>query len=45
MVNWTTAKVDRDFKRQSLWNALLITVSGVCEKAAIWRLDENEEGG
>ena len=33
--NWTRAKVARDFKRQSLQNGLLITVSGDCEKAAI----------
>ena len=45
VVNWTRAKVARDFKRQSLQNALLITVSGHPEKAAIWRLDENEVGG
>ena len=45
VVNWTRAKVARDFKRQSLRNALLITVSGDREKAPIWRLDESEVGG
>ena len=45
MVNWTRAKLARDFKTQSLWNSLLITVSGHREKAAIWRLGENEVGG
>ena len=35
----------RDFKKQSLQNALLITVSGDREKGAIWRLDECEVGG
>ena len=44
VVNWTRAKVVRDFKRQSLQNALLITVSGHREKAVIWRLDKNEVG-
>ena len=44
MVNWTRAKVARDFKRQSLPNALLITISGDGEKAAIWRLEECEIG-
>ena len=45
IVNYTRAKVARDFKRQSLRTALLITVSGDCEKAAIWRLDESKVGG
>ena len=45
VVNWTRAKVARDFKRQSLRNALLITVSGDREQAAIWRLDECEVNG
>ena len=45
VVNWTRAKVARDFKRQSLRNALLVNVSGDCEKAAIWRLDQSEVGG
>ena len=45
VVNWTRPKEARDFKRQSLRNALLITVSGDREKAAIWRLDECEVGG
>ena len=44
VVNWTRAKA-LDFKRQSLPNALLLTVSGHCEKAAIWRLDKCEVGG
>ena len=45
VVNWTKRFVARDFKRQSLRNALLITVSGDREKSAIWRLDECEVGG
>ena len=45
VVNWTRANVARDFKRQSLRNALLINVSENQEKAAIWRLDECELGG
>ena len=44
VVNWTRTKVARDFRRQSLRNALPITVSGDREKAAIWRLDESEVG-
>ena len=44
LVHWTRGKATRDFKRQSLRNALLITVSGDRETAAIWRLDENEVG-
>ena len=35
----------RDFKRQPLRNALLITVSGEREKKAIWSLDECDVGG
>ena len=42
LVNCTRAKVARDLKRQSLQNALPITVSGDCERAAIWPLDECE---
>ena len=38
VVNWTKADVARDFQRQSLQNALLITVSGDRGGAAIWRL-------
>ena len=45
VVNWRRAKVAREFKRQSLRNALLITISGICEKAAIWRLEGIEVGG
>ena len=45
VVNWTRSKVARNFKRQCLLNALLITVSGECEKVAIWRLDESEVSG
>ena len=45
MVTCTRAKVARDFKRQSLLNALLNTVSRDHEKAAIWRLDECGVGG
>ena len=45
VVKWTRAKLARDFKRQSLRNALLINLSGDREKAAIWRLDESEVGG
>ena len=35
VVSWTRSKVVRDFKRQSLWNALLIAVAGGRTKAAI----------
>ena len=45
VVNWTRVKAARDFKRQSLRNAFLITVSVDREKAAIWRLEESEVGG
>ena len=45
VVNWTRAKVASDFKRQSLRNALLITVARDREKVAIWPLDESEVGG
>ena len=40
VVAWTRKNVPRDVKRHSLWNALLITVSGDREKTAMWRLDE-----
>ena len=42
VMHWTRAKVARDFKRQSLQNVLLITISGDRGKAAIWRLDQGE---
>ena len=42
VVNWTKANMARDFKRQSLRNALLINFSGDREKAKIWRVDECE---
>ena len=45
VVSWTRAKVAGDFKRQFPSNALLITVSGDCEKTAIWRLEGCEVGG
>ena len=45
VVNWTEANMAGDVKRQSLRNAILVTVSGDCEKAAIRRLDECEVGG
>ena len=44
VVSWTRAKA-LDFKRQSLRNAPLFTVSEHCEKVAIWRLDQCEVGG
>ena len=44
VVNWTRAKA-WDFKMQPLRNALLFTVSGHREKAAIWRLEECGVGG
>ena len=44
VVTWTRAKVAWDFNRQFLRHALLITVSGDGNKAATWRLDENEVG-
>ena len=40
VVNLTRARVAGDFKRQSLRNALHITVSGDRDKAAIWHVDE-----
>ena len=45
VVNWKTAKVAEDFNRQSLRNALLISVLGDREKAAVWRLHECDVGG
>ena len=45
VVSSSRAKLAQDFKSQSLWNALLITVSGDREKAAIWRLDKCQVGG
>ena len=41
-VAWTEKHVAGDVKRHSLRNALLITVTGICEKTAMWRLDECE---
>ena len=38
VVSWTRANVAR--KKQFVWDALLITISGDREKSAIWRLDE-----
>ena len=45
VVSWTRAKVARDFKLQAVRNALIITIPGDREKAAIWRLDQNEVDG
>ena len=45
VVSWARRFVARDFKRQSLRNAFLITVSGDCEQKAIWSLDECDVGG
>ena len=45
VVAWTRKNVARDVKRHSLWNALLITVSGDREKTAMWRLDECDVSG
>ena len=45
VVAWTRKNVARDVKRHSLRNALLITVSGDCEKTAMWRLDECDVSG
>ena len=42
---WTRKNVARDVKRHSLRNALLITVTGVREKTAMWRLDECDVSG
>ena len=42
---WTKKSVTRDVKLHSLRNALLITVTGDCEKTAMWRLDECELSG
>ena len=45
VVAWTKQHVAPDVKRHSLRNALLFTVTGDCEKTAMWRLDECELGG
>ena len=45
VVAWTRKNVTRDVKRHSLRNALLIIVTGDCEKTAMWRLDECDVGG
>ena len=45
MVAWTKKNVTRDVKRHSLRNALLMTLTGDCEKTAMWRLHECESGG
>ena len=45
VVKSTKANVAGDLKRRSLRNVLLITVSGDCENAAIWCLDECEVDG
>ena len=45
VVAWTRKNVARDVKRQSLRNALLITVTGDREKTAMWRLDECDGSG
>ena len=45
VVAWTKKNVTRDVKRHSLGNALLITVTGNCERTAMWHLDECELGG
>ena len=42
---WTKKHVARDVKRRELRNALLITVTGDCEKTAMLRLDECDVGG
>ena len=40
VVRWTKKNVAWDFRRHSLRNALLITVTGDREKTAMWRPDE-----
>ena len=45
VVAWTRKNVARDVERHSLRNALLIIVTGDCEKTAMWRLDECEVSG
>ena len=45
VVAWTRKNLTRDVKRQSLRNALLISVTGDPEKTAMWRLDECTVGG
>ena len=45
VINYTTRNVDRGLKKQSLQKTLLITVSGDCKKAAIWRLSESQVEG
>ena len=42
VIHWPTRNVSRDFKKQSLRSAFLITLSGDREKAAIWLLDDGE---
>ena len=42
---WTKKHVARDVKRRELRNALLITITGDCEKTAMLRLDECDVGG
>ena len=45
VINWITRNMARYFKKQSLRNTLLITVSGDREKAVIWGLDKSKVGG
>ena len=45
VVAWTRKNVARDVKRHSLRNALLITVTGDCEKTAMWRPDQCDVSG
>ena len=45
VVAWIRKNVARDVKRHSLRNALLITVTGHCEKTAMWRLDQCNVSG
>ena len=45
VVAWTRKNVAPDVKRHSLLNALLIPVTGNCEKTAMWRLDECDVSG
>ena len=45
VVSWTRAEEAQIFNRQSHRNALLITISGDREKAAIRRLEERGMGG
>ena len=43
VVTWTRAKVAREFKRQSLRNALLIPSQGMARTKAIWKVESTKD--